>query len=94
VIIARGGGAVGNTGWAVLIIERSPDGAIFDLSHCGVEVARCFLVITPASEQRLWGEASAYPTLLGVRLTKPGVPPWLAVGSSPTVWCCSGTSPT
>jgi len=57
VIIARGGGAVGNTGWAVLIIERSPDGAIFDLSHRGVEVARCFLAITSALERRLWGEA-------------------------------------
>jgi len=51
VIIAEGGGAVGNTGWAVLIVERTPDGAIFDLSHRGVEVARCFLAITPASEQ-------------------------------------------
>jgi hypothetical protein len=36
--------------------------------------------ITPASEQRLWGAASAYPTLPGVQLTKPGVPPSLAVG--------------
>ena len=32
-IIAEGGGAAGNTGWAVLTVERSPDGAIFDLSH-------------------------------------------------------------
>ena len=95
VIIARGGGAIGNTGWGLLIVERTPDGAIFDLSHRGVELARCFLAITPASEQRLWGEASAYPTLPGVRLTKsqgrrPGSP-W---GSSLTVWCCSGTSRT
>jgi hypothetical protein len=43
-------------------------------------VARCFLAITAASEQRLWGEASAYPTLPGVQLTKPGAPPWLADG--------------
>jgi hypothetical protein len=66
-----------------LIVERSPDGAIFDLSHRGVEIARCFLAITPASEQRLWGEASAYPTLPGVQLTKPVAPPWLAVGLLP-----------
>ena len=57
VIIAEGGGSVGNTGWALLIVERSPDGAIFDLSHRGVEVARCFLAITSALERRLWGEA-------------------------------------
>ena len=93
VIIAEGGGAVGNTGWAVLIVERTPDGAIFDLSHRGVEVARCFLAITPASEQRLWGEASAYPTLPGVRLTKPGAPPWLAVGLLPDGMVLLGNQP-
>jgi hypothetical protein len=82
-IIAKGCDAVGNTGWDVLIVERSPDGAIFDLSHRGVEVAWCFLAITPASEQRLWEVASAYPTLPRVRLTKPASLPWLAVGLLP-----------
>jgi hypothetical protein len=34
-------------------------------------------------EQRLWGEASAYPILPGVRLTKPTALPWFAVGLLP-----------
>jgi hypothetical protein len=79
--------------WAVLIVERSPDGTIFDLSHRGVEVARCFLAITPTSEQRLWGEASSYPTLPGVRLTKPPAPPWLAVGLLPDGMVLLGNQP-
>jgi hypothetical protein len=93
VIIAGGGGAVGNTGWAMLFVERTPNGAIFDLSLRGVEVARCFLAITPASEQRLWGEASAYPALPGVRLTKPGALPWLAVGLLPDGMVLLGNQP-
>jgi hypothetical protein len=93
VIIARGGGAIGNTGWGLLIVERTPDGAIFDLSHRGVEIARCFLAITPASERRLWGDASAYPTLPGVRLTKPGAPPWLAAGLLPDGMALVETQP-
>jgi hypothetical protein len=92
VIIAKGGGAVGNTGWAVLIVERSLDGAIFDLSHRGVEVARCFLAITPASEQRLWEQASAYPTLPSVRPAKPTAP-WLAVGLLPDGLVLLGNQP-
>jgi hypothetical protein len=92
-IIAKGGGAVGNTGWAVLIVERSSDGAIFDLSHRGVELARCFLAITLASEQRLWEEASAYPTLPDVRLAKPTGPPWLAVGLLPDGMALLGNQP-
>ena len=92
VIIAKGGGAVGNTGWAVLIVERSPDGAIFDLSHRGVEAARCFFAITPASERRLWEEASAYRTLLGVRPAKPTAP-WFAVGLLPDGRALLGNQP-
>jgi hypothetical protein len=92
-IIAKGGGAVGNTGWALLILERSPDGAIFNLSHRGVEVARCFLAVTPASEQCLWGEASAYPTLpnggLPSRRCGPGSP-W---GSWPMALMLLGNQP-
>ena len=42
--------------------------------------ARCFLAITPALEQRLWEQASAYPTLPSAQLTKPAALPWLAVG--------------
>jgi hypothetical protein len=56
---------------------------IFDLSHRGVEVARCFLAITPASERRLWGEASAYPILPGVQFDPPALLPWLAAGLLP-----------
>ena len=83
VIIAQGGGAVGNTGWGVLIVKRSADGAVFDLSHQGVEVARCFLAITAVSEQRLWEQASACRTLPGVGLVKPASLPWLAAGLLP-----------
>jgi hypothetical protein len=93
VIIAKGGGALGNTGWGGLIVERSPDGAIFDLSHRGVGVARCFLAITPASEQRLWEQARAYPSLPGVRLTKPAVPPWLVVGLLPDGMALTANDP-
>ena len=93
VIIAEGGGAAGNTGWAVLIVERSPDGVIFDLSHRGTEIAWCFLAITLASEQRLWEEASAYPTLPDVRLAKPTGPPWLAVGLLPDGMALLGNQP-
>jgi len=40
--------------------------------HRGVEVARCFLAVTAASEQALWDEGSAYPVLPNVlRPTKP-----------------------
>jgi hypothetical protein len=35
------------------------------------------------SEQRLWERACAYPSLAGVRLTKPAAPPWLVVGLLP-----------
>jgi hypothetical protein len=53
VIIAAGGGAIGNTGWGLLIVERSADGAVFDLSHEGVEVARCVLARPVGSSARL-----------------------------------------
>jgi len=58
----------------VLIIERSVDAVIFDVSHQAVELARCFLAITAIAEEQLWRQASAYPVLSGVRLTKAGIP--------------------
>ena len=67
----------------MLIVERSAGGVIFDLSHRGVEVARCFLAFTPASEQRPWDQAFAYPTLPNVRLVKPGTLPGSPQGSCP-----------
>ena len=71
------------TVFGALLQYPATDGAIYDLSHRGVEVARCFLAIAPASEQRLWEQACAYPALPEVRFTKPAAPPWLAVGLLP-----------
>jgi len=93
VIVAQGGGAIGNTGWGLLIVERSAHGAVFDLSHEGVEVARCFLAVTAASERDLWDQASAFPTLPNVRRTKPASLPWLAVGLLPDGMVLLGSRP-
>jgi hypothetical protein len=46
-------GAMGNAGWGVLIVERSADGAVFDLSYQGVEVAPVLSGYYWANEQRL-----------------------------------------
>jgi len=95
VIIARGGGAAGNTGWAVLIVERSPDGAIFDLSHRGVEV----VLGVSSPSLRHWSSVCGSKLVpirpcparsLPSQRRCPGSP-W---GSSLTAWRCSGTSPT
>ena len=92
VIIAEGGGVLGNTGWAVLMVERSGDGAVYDLSHRGVEVARCYLAITAADAERLWGQAVG-STLPGVRPAKPTSLPWLAAGLLPAGMVLLGDFP-
>jgi len=66
---------------------------VFDLSHEGVEVARCFLAVTAASERDLWDQASAFPTLPNVRRTKPASLPWLAVGLLPDGMVLLGSRP-
>jgi hypothetical protein len=63
------------------------------VSHEGVEVARCFLAVTAASEQGLWDQASDYPKLPNVRLTKPASLPWLAVGLLPDGVVLRGSRP-
>ena len=45
--------------------------------------SRCFLAITAADEERLWGQAVGFPTLPGVRPAKPTDAPWLAAGLLP-----------
>ena len=82
-ILSAGGGALGNTGWSVLVINRSKDDAVFNLSHRGVEVARCWLALTKNAEKRLWQEASRFPTLPGRAPRPPVSTPWLAAGLLP-----------
>lgn len=82
-IVDAGGGPLWDTGWGVLVVERSADGAVYDLSSEGVEIARCWLALAPDAEARFWSDASASPTLPGVKLRKPGMLPWLAAGLLP-----------
>ena len=85
-IIAKGGGVVGNTGWEVLIVERSPDGAIFDLSHRGIEVARCFLAVTSTSERRRGSKPAATRVCLACGLPSRLRHPSSQWGSCPMAW--------
>ena len=81
---------MGNAGWGVLIVERSADGAVFDLSHQGVEVAPVLSGYHWANEQRLWELASTYPTFPSVQPTnnKPATLRWVFC---PMAWRCSPT---
>jgi len=74
-IVAKGGGALWNTGFGVVVVERGQGSWIYDLSHEGVEAIRCYLVAEPDASDRMWQRASAnHPNAV-----RPPTVPWLAV---------------
>jgi hypothetical protein len=62
----------------VALLPTPEGGHVYDLSHDGEPIARCWLCVDAAVADAMWVAARDAPALPGVILRQPAQTPWLA----------------
>lgn len=71
------------TAWRVAVRETPAGGHVYDLTHAGAEIARCWLCVDRSVSDAMWEAAQSGVIDERVRLARPRGAPWLAAAILP-----------
>lgn len=71
------------TEWRATLLPTPEGGHVYDLTHDGAAVARCWLCVDPAVSEAMWDSAQSGVADQRVRLAPPRGTPWLAAAILP-----------
>jgi hypothetical protein len=85
--VMSAGGAVGNTGWTVRMVQGAGPGSCgFTLHHSGLWLFSCYMAWTTTADAAMW---NIVRQVSKTRLPKPTSVPWLAVHVMPSMMLAS-----